>query len=296
MVNKLLLSCIVLIFMTRELFAQVRVHHEGQDLPELPTSMSLSTPISAIPFPKTSPEMISAFIDSGRNHGVVEDVGNILLMPADVVFDAVLNGLHCLGDVEQDTITSKVMAYEVRADVKLFPEMMTYTYERESKFLSGFNGTYLSNPQIEDGKAEVDLHTFMIEQKKVVWDILKKTYFAKYRFQAEERLHDDAFYLNNWQGIDYVALPPFMAGYLYYRGLDKTLRVGDFKIHTLIEPGSRLLSGNVIGAVMVDVRPRNWPLGVVGSMGLYSGSPKFEFIGIGTSIDAVKKAIALAQP
>lgn len=281
--------------MTRELFAQARVYHEGQDLPELPTSMSLSTPVSAIPFPHTSPEMIDIFLNGKRNYGLAEDVGNLLLMPADVMFDALLSGLHSLGQAEPDTVTSKVMQYEIRPDVHLFPEMMTYTYERESKFLGGFNGTYLSNPQIEDGQAEVNLHDFMVEQKKVIWDILKKTYFAKYRFQAEERLHDDAFYLNHWQGIDYVALPPFMAGYLYYRGLDKGFTVGDFKIRTLIEPGSRLLTGNVIGAIMLDVRPKNWPIGVIGSMGLYSGKPEFEFIGVGTTIEIVKKAIALAQ-
>jgi hypothetical protein len=256
--------------------------------------MSQWTP-ATIPMPKVTPDMVEAFLKSGKSYGIAEDIGNLLLMPADIMFDELLKGLHCLGSVEQDTITSRVMAYEVRSDVRLFSEMMTYTYERESKFLSGFNGTYLSNSQIEDGKQEVDLHVFMIEQKKVVWDILKKTYFAKYRFQAEERLHDDAFYLNNWHGIDFVALPPFMAGYLYYRGLDKNFNIGDLNVHALVEPGSRILSGNVIGAVMLDIRPKQWPIGVVGSMGLYNGSPKFEFIGIGTSIDAVKKAIALAQ-
>lgn len=291
MVTRLLLSCIVLICMARELFAQVPVHHEGQDLPPLPVSMTLGP--ANLPMPKVTPDMVEAFMRSGQSkYGLAEDIGDLILLPADLMFDCVLSGLHCLGDAEQDTITSRVMSVDVH-NVHLFTEFITHFYDREAKFLGGVDGTYLSSPGLEDGTRTIDMKNFMVEQKKVMWDVLKKTYFAKYRFHAEERLNDDAFYLNNWRGVDFVALPPFLAGYLYYRGLDKSFTIDELKIRTLIEPGSRLLTGNVIGAVMIDVRPRNWPIGIVGSVGLYKGHPEFEFIGIGTTIDAVKKAIVL---
>jgi hypothetical protein len=64
----------------------------------------------------------------------------------------------------------------------------------------------------------------------------------------------------------------------------------------LFEPGMRLLTGDVIGAIMLDVRPKGWPIGIVSSMGLYNGHVDFEFIGIGTTIESVKKAIVLKQP
>lgn len=244
--------------------------------------------------PPHTPEMVEAFMKSGSNpYGVAEDVGDLLLLPADVIFDLTLTGLHSLGKVEANTVTAAVTNIDVHSEIRLFSEFMTHFYERESKFLGSINDTYLSNPQLEDGNTTINMNDFMVEQRKVMWDVLKKTYFAKYRFQAEERIHDDAFYLNRWQGVDYVALPPFIAGYLYYRGLDKTATIDEFRVRMLFEPGSRLLTGNVIGAIMVDVRPKNSPIGVVSSMGLYHGHVEFEFIGIGTTIESVKKAIKL---
>lgn len=239
--------------------------------------------------------MVEKFLNQGRSYGLVEDIGDTILLPADLAFDALFIGLHSLGKPDQDTITSRVMSVEAQGDNRLFAEFMTHLYDREKKFLGGFTGTYLSNPGVEDGTATIDMNDFKAEQKKVMWDVLKKTYFSKYRFQAEERINDEGFYINKWKGVDYVALPPFLVGYLYYRGLDKSFQIGDFKFRTLIEPAQRLLTGDVVGAVMIDIRPQQWPIGVVGSMGLYKGKPEFEFIGIGTTIDAVKKAIKLQQ-
>lgn len=240
--------------------------------------------------------MVDTFLKTNsKPWGLVEDIGDLVLMPADLVLDGLLHGLSLLGEIEQDTITAKVMDIRVNSDVHLFSEFITHFNDREQKFLGGFSGSYLSSPAIEDGTATIDMDDFMSEQKKVMWDVLKKTYFSKYRFRGEERLHDDAFYLNNWRGIDFIALPPFLAGYLYYRGLDKSFTISDIKIRTLFEPGQRILSGDVIGGAMIDIRPRGWPIGVIGSMGLYNGKPEFEFIGIGTTIDAVKKAIKLRQ-
>lgn len=291
--SRLLLSCIVLICMARELFAQTRVYHDGQDLPPLPTSMSLSAP-ATVPMPRVTPDMIEAFLNSGkRPYGLVEDIGDLILMPADLLLDCTLIGLHSLGTPDQDTITAKVMNVEVH-NVHLFSEFMTHFYERESKFLGGINDTYLSSPQLEDGKTTMDMGDFMVEQRKVMWDVLKKTYFAKYKFQAEERLHDDAFYVNKWQGVDFLALPPFLAGYLYYRGLDKSFTLDEIKFRARFEPGMRFLTGEVVGAIMIDIRLKNFPIGIIGSMGLHNGKPDFEFIGIGTSIDSVKKALALS--
>ena len=300
--SRLLLPFAILLCMAGSLFAQqFPIRHEGQDLPELPISMSLDDPLGLekpiwlrVPFPKTTPEMIHNFLNyDDKPYGIAEDIGDLLLAPADIALDIILKGLSCIGgSIDQDTITARVMNTEVR-DVRLFSEFIRHFNEREQKFFAGMSGSYLSNPNIEDGNAEIDNNAFMVEQRKVMWDVVKKTYFAKYRFHAEERLHDDAFYLNKWQGIDFVALPPFLAGYLYYRGLDKHFDLGDIRVRTLVEPVQRLMTGDVIGAVMIDIRPKRWPIGIVGSMGFYDGKPDFEFIGIGSTIDAVKKAIAL---
>lgn len=294
MVHRLVLSCVLLFCMTRELLAQdFPIRHEGQDLPELPTSMGQWT-VASIPMPKTTPAMVDAFLKSGqRPYQTIEDVGDYVLLPVDLTFDCIVKGFRCLGTPEPDTITARVMSIDVQNNAHLFTEFITYFNERESKFLGGINGTYLSNPGVENGTATIDRSAFMVEQRKVMWDVLKKTYFSKYRFQAEERIHEDAFYFNNWKGMDFVALPPFLAGYVYFRGLDKQFNLGEFHFRALIEPGQRLFTGNVTGAMMFDVRPRNWPVGIVASTGLYNGKPEFEFIGIGTTIDAVKKAIVL---
>lgn len=237
-------------------------------------------------------------MESGQDkYGLVGDIGNIALLPADLAIDGLVNCLQLVfGDVPAGSMTSRVLDIHVdRAKAHLFEEFTVHFADREQKFLANFHNSYLSNANVEDGRQEMDMDGFMIEQKKVMWDVLKKTYFAKYRFRAEERIKDDAFYISEWSGIDFAVLPPFLAGYVYYRGLDKTIKIDhDLTFKIQLEPGMQFMGGDVVGGIMVELRYKPFPIGIIASMGIYDRKPEFEFIGIGSSIDAVKKCIKLS--
>jgi hypothetical protein len=280
--------------------------------PELPREMTLDKdeqilkkyglykPPIPLP-PSLTPENVAAFYRyaESKQTGPIVSVGNLLLAIPELIFDEAVYGLRSITSDSDNTLTSKVLAVDVNGTTgHLFPEFLTFFAERESRFFAGFGDSYLATPDVERGVANVDMTALMVEQRKVMWDVLKKTYFSKYKFRAEERINEDAFYVNQWHGVDFVTLPPFIAAYLYYRGLDKHFTIADTSLHILVEPGMRFFAkGDIIGAFIVDWRPlKEFPVGIVASTGMYNHKPEFEFIGIGTSIGEVKKAIALAQP
>lgn len=255
-----------------------------------------------IEFPKScTPENIALLYQYGirRSPTIVESFGNLLFTLPEIVFDKALLGLREIsGDGGPDSnLTSKVLQVESTGSFgHLFPEFMTFLAEREGKFFAGLGNSYLTTIDVERGVADVNQHDLMIEEKKVLWDVLKKTYFSKYKFKAEERIHDDAFYVNQWRGIDFITLPPFIGAYLYYRGLDKNFSILGSHVHVLVEPLMRFTSSEVVGAIAIEWKPsKEWPIGIIASTGLHNSKPEFEFIGIGTSIGAVQKAIKMSE-
>lgn len=282
-----------------------------QQDPPLPTEMTLDKDEQVlkkyglwkppIPLPPLlTPENVAMFYRTAEQQrpSLINSVGNAVFLIPELAFDEIVLGLRSITSDEDQNLTSKVLAVDVHGSTgHLFPEFMTFFAEREQHFFAGFGDSYLATPDVERGVADVDMNALVIEQRKVMWDVLKKTYFSKYRFRAEERIHDDAFYINQWHGVDFVTLPPFIAVYLYYRGLDKNFHVFGTQLRVQLEPGMRFLSGrDVIGAIVAEWRPyKEFPVGIVASTGMYNHRPEFEFIGIGTSIGEVKKAIALGK-
>lgn len=282
--------------------------------PPLPTQMTLDEkdeqilrkygvykPPIPLP-PLLTPENVALFYDYANHQrsNLAITIGNVMFMIPELIFDEALFGLRAITpEQDEQTITSKVLTIDVGGTTgHLFPEFMTFFAEREAKFFAGFGDSYLSTPDVERGVADVDITALAVEQRKVMWDVLKKTYFSKYKFRAEEHIHDDAFYVNQWRGIDFVTLPPFIAVYLYYRGLDKNFTILGSQLHVQVEPGMRFFAkSDIIGAFVIEWKPtKEWPVGIVASTGMYNHKPEFEFIGIGTSIGEVKKAITLGQP
>lgn len=279
---KSLLACVILIGSACPALAQDLKPPE-----KLPTSL-------AQPFPGHTPKMVTDFYKSCEGDALPVTIGNHLLLAPEIALDLIFDGLHAItGDDQNDTITEKVLVFDRRnSRGHLFQEFLIHFQDREGRFFAGMRGSYLVDMQIDDGNADINKERFMVEQRKVLWDVLKKTYFSKYNFKGEERIRDDAFYVTEWKGVDFIALPPFIGLYLYYRGLDKRMTCGDFQFRLQLQPGQRFLSGaDVPGGMMLEVRPKGFPIGVVASMGWYEKRPEFEFIGIGTSLDAVKSAI-----
>jgi hypothetical protein len=133
----------------------------------------------------------------------------------------------------------------------------------------------------------------MLDQRKVFWDALRRTYMSRYKVNAEEKIKDDAWYLDRWTGWDYAVLPPLLGAYLYYRGVDKKMSVLGTRLILSIEPVSQWArrTHDVSAAASMEWKMKEWPLGVIVSAGVHDGKYGLDFVGIGTSIGAVRQAL-----
>jgi hypothetical protein len=127
----------------------------------------------------------------------------------------------------------------------------------------------------------------------VFWDALRRTYLSRYKIQAEEKIKDDAWYFDRWSGADFVVLPPLLGAYVYYRGLDKKFTVMGTRLTLSVEPVSEWVRRNrdVSAAASVEWSMKEWPVGVIVSAGLHDGKYGLDFVGIGTSIGAVRQVL-----
>jgi hypothetical protein len=179
---------------------------------------------------------------------------------------------------------------------RIFSDFVGRLVEREQRFFSKFEDSYLNTPGVEDGTADVDRGDLADEQRKIVWDTLRKTYYSKYKFKAEERIRDEAFYFNQWRGMDFVVLPPLMAGYLFYRGYDKKISIGETWLRVSLEPIRKWArEDELLAGLSVEWMVKGFPVGLVVAAGLDDGDPELDFIGIGTSVGMAKKTLVLQR-
>jgi hypothetical protein len=164
---------------------------------------------------------------------------------------------------------------------------------REARYFSNFSDSRANSFGFENGTEGADLHDLMLDQRKVFWDALRRTYLARYKTNAEEKIKDDAWYLDRWTGWDYAVLPPLLGAYVFYRGVDKKISVLGTRLIVSVEPASEWVRGNrdVSAAASVEWTMKDWPLGVIVSAGLHDGKYGLDFVGIGTSIGTVRQAL-----
>jgi hypothetical protein len=84
-----------------------------------------------------------------------------------------------------------------------------------------------------------------------------------------------------------------MAAYLYYRGIDKRIPMGEMALRIGVEPFSELLhrKHDRLAAAALEWTVKGFPVGVIVSAGLYGGRYELDFAGIGTSIGAARGAV-----
>jgi hypothetical protein len=234
------------------------------------------------------------------------DAGDALLRGPELLLDGLFSigsalfprsGHYVLGVDDDEGITSRLLDFHVEErQGRLFSDFVGRLMEREQKYFARFDDSYLATPDLSDGTADVDEGELLDEQRKLLWDVLRKTYFSKYRFKADERIKDEAFYFNEWRGLDFVVLPPLMAGYLWYRGLEKRFSMGDTWLQVSFEPARRWADDEELAAgLALDWRPKGFPIGLIVSAGLYEGDPAIDFVGIGTSLGMAKKTVYLQR-
>ncbi len=278
------------------------------DLPVLSWSVSSDPPEADLPLlgtpfsgPSMTPELVAECYRRAQPD-LLLDVGNAILRGPELLLDGLFSlgsaccprsGNYVLDEHDDESILSRVLDFHVEErEGSLFGEFFGRLVEREQRFFARFEDSYLSTPDVADGAADVDEDDLVDEQRKILWDVLRKTYLSKYKVKAEERIRDDAFYFNEWRGWDFVLLPPLMAGYVWHRGLDKRFSMGESWLQVSFEPASKWAAGDdLVAGLALDWRPKGFPLGLIVSAGLYDGETKVDFVGIGTSLGAAKKTV-----
>src|SRR5262249_12533426 len=156
--------------------------------------------------------------------------------------------------------------------------------DRERKYFSTFGDSRANSFGFQNGTEDADLHELALDQRKVFWDALRRTYLSRYKLQAAEKIKEDAWYFDRWSGGDFAVLPPLLGAYLYYRGLDKKFSVAGSQLTVSVEPFSEWVRGNrdVSAAASMEWKMKDWPLGVIVSVGLHDGKYGLDFVGIGT--------------
>lgn len=160
-------------------------------------------------------------------------------------------------------------------------------FEREQRYFTRFEETTVVDTLDEDDLLD--------DQKKLVWETLKRTYQARYRLKNYEKVSDDAFEFSGWRGIDLVVVPPLMAGYLMYHGIDKKFSILGTKCRLSLEPYSDWKDDDLPAGAGLEWAPDGWPVALIVTAGMEDGKFKGDFIGVGTSIGMVRRMLALGE-
>ena len=238
----------------------------------------------------------------------VADVGDAILRVPELVIDGVFLCTSGMGgrpavrgwdDDGQRSITAQILDVQMGArQERIWAEFMHQFADREMRYLSHFDDSRADTWGFQDRTEEADHRELMLDQRKVLFDALRRTYVSRYKIQADERIREDAWYLDRWSGADFVVLPPLMAGYIFYRGLDKRFTIAGTKLLLSIEPVSewyRPSKHDRAAAIALEWTMKDWPLGVIVSAGLHDGRYGMDFVGIGTSLGAVRRALVMQQ-
>lgn len=234
------------------------------------------------------------------------DVGDVVLLPPEIILDQIIalfglfrdrSGHYTWTKDQKSSVLSRIFdIYDQPSRDHLFSIMLNNAIKKEQKFFSRFGDSYLDTPNFEDGTEEIDQDALASEQRKVLWDIAKDTYISKYKFKIDDRIRDEAFYFSDWRGADFVVLPPLVAGYLWYRGLDKKYKFNGLELHLSVEPIGNLYNhDNELFGVGMELAPKDWPVKLIVAGGLEDGDPELQFIGIGTNFGIAKKAFNMQQ-
>jgi hypothetical protein len=233
------------------------------------------------------------------------DVGDVFLEGPLKLFDGFFSCMNRLSgrpavrtweDEEGRSVTEGLLNFQSGPrQERIFTVFMKLWTQRESKYLSAFDESRADTVGFQNGTEGPDLGELAIDQRKIFWDVLRRTYLAQYKMGSEESVREEAWYFTRWSGLDYAVLPPLIGAYLYYRGLDKKIRIGETALRFTFEPISEFVHRNRDRSVATALEwtIAGFPVGIIVSAGLYDGRYGMDFVGIGTSVAAVRGAVDL---
>jgi hypothetical protein len=231
------------------------------------------------------------------------DVLDVLLKGPEALADSVFTCASGMGarpavrnwdDDQNRSITAQMLDVGVGSrQERIGREFLIQLSDREQKYFAGFADSKVNTFGFENGTESADLQQLALDQRKVFWDALRRTYLSRYKISAEEKIKEDAWYFDRWSGWDFAVLPPLMGAYVYYRGLDRKFSLMGTRLTFSLEPVSEWVRRNrdLSSIASVEWSMKGWPLGVIVSAGLHDGKYGLDFVGIGTSIGAVRQAL-----
>ncbi len=202
--------------------------------------------------------------------------------------------LRSLDESDGRGITAQMLQVEIGPrKERIWNEFLTQLGDRERRYFSNFGDSRANTFGFENGTEGADLAELAYDQRKVFWDALRRTYLARYKVQAEEKIKEDAWYFDRWSGADFAVLPPLLGAYVYYRGLDKRFSIAGSRLTVSIEPVSEWVrrKHDVSAVASMEWSMKGWPLGVIVSTGLHDGRFGLDFVGVGTSIGTVRQLL-----
>ena len=177
----------------------------------------------------------------------------------------------------------------------LFAEFIRQWILREQKYFGEFDESRASRTGFWGRTSGADMDELAIDQRRLFWDALKRTYLSRYLLQSEDEVREGAWSPGRWRGKDFVLLPPLIGAYLYFFGFEKKISIGDMSLRFSFEPVSAFLhpTSERSMASALEWRVDGIPVGVIVSAGFHDGRYGLEFVGIGTSLGIVRRAIDL---
>jgi hypothetical protein len=231
------------------------------------------------------------------------DLGNTLLGGPELLLDETFLRISALShprsprtseEEEERSITACILRIEFnQRDQPIGAVFLEQWAASEEKYLATFEDSRANTFGFENRTEDADLAQLALDQRKVLWNAVRRTYLARYKASPEEQIHNEAWYFDRWSGIDFALLPPFIGAYLYFRGLDKRIPVGEMALQIAFEPLSQLrnLKRDRPAAAALEWSVKGVPVGVIVSSGIYSGRYELDFVGIGTSIGSARGAV-----
>jgi hypothetical protein len=243
-------------------------------------------------------EAATAFLDAGSCSRVGSFMNHLLALPESFI-DTILVEFYwsCL---PQDSpygempVTLRLIGGSfLSRRGTLFTDGVLNWSERERRFLEA--SQYERHAELEFGETAPPLSTRALEhrQVRILLDAFRQTWMSKYKAGGDPRAQ--VMSLDSWSGIDYLILPHLALGFICFKGLDESARLGDFRAGVSLEAPYRwaLRKGEHPACLGIEFGWDWLPVRLIVSMGFNDGKAGLDFVGLGTSLSTVRDLILL---
>lgn len=174
--------------------------------------------------------------------------------------------------------------------------------KQENRFFYKFQGSYLNPVGAELGFESYSSSQIMHEQINVVIDALQRTLVEQSNAgDLSARFRQEGFEMWRYRGKDYYILAPAITAYVYYRGVDYRFKVDNTKIRVALSPVYEIMDSmnshdRLLGALGVEISGPIRGIKFIAATGFNNGRAELDFIGVGTDLEIVRKALVAASP